>query len=366
MTKTNIHGGDLELIARKYNIKQEELINFGGNVNPLGISKSIKNAIIENIDCLCRYPDISYLSLRKSISNYIKTDPEYIIPGNGATELISLFIKTVSPKSAIIIAPSYSEYEKCVKINNGNVIYFPLKEENNFNLNIDEFISFIPENTDMIILCNPNNPTGTAINMSNMEIILNHCLKNNIYIMTDETYIEFTDPIENLSSVPLVSKYKNLFVVRGTAKFFAAPGLRLGYGICSNKKIIDAINSKKDPWSVNILASVAGKVMFSDNAYIDETKKIISEERKKIINNLKSWKHIKVFESKANFVLLKMLDTSITSNKVFEKMLLEKMIIRDASDFACLEGNYLRFCFLMPEQNEALINHLKAIVNNDK
>ena len=191
MSIINAHGGDLELIERKYNIPKNELINFSGNVNPLGISEHIKKSIIKNVDCICQYPDVSYLSLRKNISDYTNVNYEYIIPGNGATELISLFIKTISPKSSIIISPSYSEYEREIKLNNGTVSLYPLKEKDSFILNVEDFISFIPNDTNMIILCNPNNPTGTAVCVSDMEILLRYCLKKNIYVMIDETYMEF-------------------------------------------------------------------------------------------------------------------------------------------------------------------------------
>jgi len=362
MTEINQHGGDLDLIGRKYNIPKEELINFSGNVNPLGIPDSIKNAIIDNINCISGYPDIDYISLRQSISSYTNVNIENIIPGNGATELISLFIKTISPKQALIISPSYSEYEREVKLNKGNTILYPLKEDNNFTLDIDELILSIPKNTDMIILCNPNNPTGTATNIFKLETLLKHCLSEKIYVMIDETYIEFTDTDKNISAVSLVSLYKNLFIVRGTAKFFAAPGLRLGYGLCSNSEIISKINSQKDPWSVNIFASVAGEKMFKDIDYITKTKKLISEERKKIISELKKWKNIKTFETESNFILIKLLNNNITSNDIFKKLISQKMVIRDASDFPFLGNNYLRFCILLPTQNKTLLNTLKTII----
>ncbi len=364
MTETNQHGGDLDLIGRKYNIPKKELINFSGNVNPLGIPDSIKEAIIENINCISGYPDTDYISLRKSISSYTNVDIENIIPGNGATELISLFIKTISPKQALIISPSYSEYEREIKLNKGNTILYPLKEDNNFILNVDELISSVPKNTDMIILCNPNNPTGTAMDILQLETLLKHCLNKKIYVMIDETYIEFTDPNKKISAVSLVSSYKNLFIIRGTAKFFSAPGLRLGYGLCSNNKLINKINSQKDPWSVNIFAAIAGEKMFKDIDYITKTKKLISEERKKIISELKKWKNIKAFETESNFVLIKLLNNNTTSDDIFKKLISQKIVIRDASDFPFLGNNYLRFCILLPNQNEMLLNTLKTIIEN--
>ena len=115
-------------------------------------------------------------------------------------------------------------------------------------------------------------------------------------------------------------------------------------------------------WSVNIFATVAGEVMFNDIEYIEKTKKLIADERKKILAELKTWKNIKTFDTESNFILIKILDKEITSNSVFKKLIAEKMIIRDASNFVFLGNSYLRFCILLPEQNEKLLSHLKTII----
>ena len=211
-------------------------------------------------------------------------------------------------------------------------------------------------------MCNPNNPTGTAITVCQLEEILAHCKKNNTAVMVDETYIEFSDNLKEICAIPLTSKYDNLFVIRGTAKFFAAPGLRLGYGISSSKAFHEMLSKNQNPWSVNILAAFAGERMFSDKEFNEKTWKLITSERRKALDEFKTWKNIKAYESSANFILLKLLTDKTNAAEIFEKMIMKKMLIRDAASFTFLDESYLRFCILSPEHNKMLIDELKKIV----
>ncbi len=171
------HGGDLDQIERTYKIPKEKILDFSGNINPLGFPESVKNDLSKNLDIICTYPDKRYIALKQSISKYTGANPEYIAVGNGSTELISTFIKTVNAKKVLILAPSYSEYEREVSIIKSKVIYFPLKEKENFIINIDELIEKLTDDIGLFIACNPNNPTGTAITSKQMEEILIHCKK---------------------------------------------------------------------------------------------------------------------------------------------------------------------------------------------
>ena len=180
--------------------------------------------------------------------------------------------------------------------------------------------------------------------------------------MIDETYIEFSDSIENICSIPLAEKYDNLFVIRGISKFFAAPGLRLGYGITSSEAFHKLLALNQDPWSVNILASYAGELIFTDKEFIENTKTLISKERIKAFTELKSWKNVRVYESSSNFILVKLLTNKITASEIFEHMVRKKMVIRDASSFTYLDESFLRFCILSPEENKKLLEELKILV----
>lgn len=360
-TLTHMHGGDLDAIERAFGISKNEISDFSGNINPLGFPKKASDKLAENISMVCQYPDKSYYALKESISRYTGADPKNIVVGNGSTELISTFIKSVNAEKTIIMGPAYSEYENAVKIIGSDYEYFELKESDGFELNINQLLTALNENVGLFIACNPNNPTGTAITIQNMEVILIHCKKHGISVMVDETYIEFSDNLENICSIPLAEKYDNLFIIRGISKFFAAPGLRLGYGITSSKRFHELLAENQDPWSVNILASYAGEQIFTDTNFINSTKHLISSERERIFKEISSWKHVKIYKSASNFMLIKLL-SDIKASDIFEYMVKRKMVIRDASSFTFLDDSFLRFCILTPEENTNLLTSLKEII----
>lgn len=356
------HGGDLDAIQHAYGIPREEIIDFSGNINPLGFPKSAEKALAENLRIISTYPDKRYTALRKAISVYTGAAADHIVVGNGSTELISTFIQTIHAKHAIILGPAYSEYEREVSLSGGSFTYFPLEEKEHFSLNINALLEALTPDIGMLIVCNPNNPTGTAIRTEQMRKILAHCKKIGAAVMVDETYIEFSDILPEICSIPLVQEFDNLFVVRGTSKFFAAPGLRLGYGISSNQAFLERLKTNQDPWSVNSLAAFAGEKMFADTAFHQQTISLISGERQKAFRELSGWKNIKAYPSEANFILLRLLTGHVSAAELFESLIRQRMLIRDAASFTFLDESYLRFCILSPEQNAALLRELKRLV----
>ncbi len=352
--KDHFHGSDLEKIEKIYGIKKEDIISFSANVNPLGISTKLKEGIKEHIDCITTYPDREYASLRNCIAQYCGCEAESVIVGNGSTELISLFVKIENPKKALILGPTYSEYEREISLVGGKTIYYPLKEENDFLLDTKDFISKLTEDIDMVIICNPNNPTGTAISSADMRKILDACMACHIFVMVDETYVEFAEDVSKISAVGLTRTYGNIAILRGTSKFFAAPGLRLGYAICSNADLISEINKRKDPWTINSIAVVAGTLMFTDQEYINKTRGLITSERDRMYKLFEESSRFKPYKPEGNFMLLKILEDGLTSGELFDRCIKKGLMIRDCSTFPYLGENYIRFCFMNPSDNDKL------------
>ncbi len=360
-TQTNFHGSDLEKVEEKFGIKKDNIINFAANVNPLGISPKLRKSLAANINVIETYPDRDYTNLRQAIANYSKTSNDKIFVGNGSTELISIIIQIRKPKKACIIGPTYSEYEREVILGGGRCQYFPLKSKDFFKLDIDELAHFLTSDFDLLVICNPNNPTSTAINTSKMRKILDICKEKDILCMVDETYVEFVEDIDEISSASLTDYYNNLIVLRGISKFFAAPGLRLGYGICGNKDLIEEINRKKNPWSINSLAAIAGEIMFSDTQYINDTRRLIKNERERVFKTLSASKNLKLYEPSANFILVQIIKHGLTSTQTFEEAIKKGFMIRDCSTFPFLDDKFIRFCFMDPQSNTKLMKFLLGL-----
>lgn len=360
--KEHFHGSDLEKIEKIFGIKKEAITSFGANVNPLGISPMLRNNLASHIDAITSYPDREYTDLRNALSLYTGAAFSSIMVGNGSTELIGLFIQIQEPKNAILIAPTYSEYEREIRLTGGNCHYHFLKEENEFHIDTASLLADITEDIDLLIICNPNNPTSTIIGRDDMEKILEHCQTTGTFVIIDETYIEFAPDMENVTSIPLTNQYSNMVILRGISKFFAAPGLRLGYAICKNPKLYEQMSAIKNPWTINSLAGVAGEIMFSDHHYIQETKMFTNVEREYCKKQLDTIKSVKYYDSYSNFILVKILNENITSYDVFVHCIKKGLMIRDCADFAGLDEHYIRFCFMSHEKNKQLMEALKELL----
>ena len=360
--KQVFHGSDLEKIEAVYGIKKEEIISFSANVNPLGISTKLRRELTAHLDAITTYPDREYTALRAVMADYAGTHPDRIIVGNGSTELISLVIRVRQPRKAVIIGPSYSEYEREISLGGGDSIYYPLEEKKDFNLDIEAFCASLHDGLDLLVICNPNNPTSTAINNRDMRTILDACLKNGIFVMVDETYVEFAHRTEDITAVPLTASYSNLIVLRGTSKFFAAPGLRLGYAITGNNDLIRSINQRKNPWTANSLAEISGRIMLQDTDYIRATKDLINTERDRMTRALEELGTVRVYRAEGNFILFKILKEDVDADLLFDHCIRQKLMIRNCASFPFLSNRFVRFCLMNPEDNDRLMKAFREVL----
>ena len=267
-------------------------------------------------------------------------------------------IETLSPKHTLILGPTYSEYSRELSFSGSTQEYYHLREEENFHLDVDDLCRTLKDGYDFLILCNPNNPTSSAILKEDMERLLTFCSEHNIFVMIDETYVEFAPDISAVTTVPFTRKYSSLMVLRGVSKFFAAPGIRFGYGITGNAEFLRKMKEKQIPWSLNSIGAFAGEEMFKDQEYISRTRELILSERERMYRAVSQMPGYKTYEPYANFLLVKITKDGITSYDVFERCIKAGLMIRDCSSFQCLDGEFIRFCIMMPEANTRLLHEL--------
>ena len=380
----DFHGGNIYKIFREKNIK--EILAYSSNINPYGIPESLKKKITENLEVLERYPDPDYVELREKLANLNKVNLSDIILGNGATEIIFLFMKVINPKKILIVSPTFGEYERAVKAteiprdivslscsgDNKNIEnkeieieYFELKESDDFKLNIGNLKNELEKKYDLLIICNPNNPTGKFLKLAQTEEILKECNKYDTKLFIDEAFIEFLADGMKESIINTEENKKNLFVTRAFTKFFAIPGLRLGYGMYFDKELEQKISEKKEPWSVNNIAEMAGLTVLDDTEYIEKTLKWITKEKIYMYEKLNEISGIKVYETEVNFITGK-IDEKLFSEGLNVKILREKMLeqgilIRDASNFKFLDERFFRLAIKDRASNDRVIKAMKEI-----
>lgn len=371
--KTDFHGGNIYKIFREKNI--DKILDYSSNINPYGVPENLKKEIFEKLFVLERYPDPDYIELREKIAEKNNLNIENIIVGNGATEIIFLFMKILSPKKVLIVSPTFGEYERAIKAStlandSLEINYFELKEAENFVLNIKNLETELENNYDLLILCNPNNPTGQFLKLKKLEEILKICEQKNTKLFVDEAFVEFVEDWENESIINSKENKENLFVIRAFTKFFAIPGLRLGYGICFNKNLLKKMLEKKEPWSVNNIADLAGQTVLDDENYIQKTKEWIKDQKKYMYENLNKIEGLRAYKTEVNFILLKiednLLEKGLDVKNLRKKMLEKGILIRDASNFIYLDKHYFRLAIKDKLNNEKVIETLTSILKNIK
>lgn len=349
------HGANVEMMAEAFNKNTENIIDFSSNINPK-VVPNLEEYIFEGLSKCKSYPDINYTKLRRNIGNYININPQYIIPGNGATEIIYLLMKNIKKRLAIL-NPTFSEYERGAKLNNLEIINFMLNKNDEFSVNLKEIEDNI-DRFDSLFICNPNNPNGKV---KNIEELLKIMIKNDKLLIVDETFMEFVYEEENYSLIKYVEKYKNIFILKAVTKFFGMPGLRLGYGVTSNKKLLDDIYRYKEPWTVNSFADTLSNYIFKDEEYINSSKEYYLNERAYMLNSLRKIEKIHVYDTDTNFILIRLKDIKAEQLKL--KLFKESnILIRNASNFIGLDENYIRIAIKSHEENQLILKELNKLL----
>ncbi len=343
----NKHGG-------YYGEEKSKVIDFSVNINPLGISKKVSKSLKNNIENIVRYPEIDGDSAKEDIANSLQFSKQNIILGNGAIELIYLFSRALKPKKTLIIQPTFNEYERAFKIVKSNIIYYNTSEKKDFEINIKDLLSKIDNNRpDVVVFCNPNNPTGNFLNSKELKPILDKIKSIDSYLFLDESFIHFTN---RLSFIDYVEKYP-IFIIRSMTKFYAVPGIRLGYGV-GNKNIINKLNNHKEPWAINSLALSIVPEILNDRDYVQKTMSWYNSEKEYMKEELAKIDGIKVYESFTNFFLCKLKD--MTSFNLKDRLLKKHNIyIRTCEDFCGLDNLFFRISIRTHVQNKHLIHSLK-------
>ena len=343
-------------------IEQYETVLYDANLNPLGIPASVKQSIANNISSIIKYPDIYYANLKTAISDYAETSLERIIMGNGSPDLLRLFMALLTPKKAMILVPSSTEYEKVIRAYGCEAVFYQLDEEQEYVLDVADLVKSLDASLDLLILGNPNNPTSKRISREDVASIAEACKSLDIFLLVDEMYVEFLDDYREVTAVPLTDEFSNLAVLRSVSKFFAVPGLRFAYAVMNNEELGQIIDLTTTKNNIATLSAIAGIDMLKDTDYIEKSRSVIHTERSLVYLAMRPCRTIKHFKPEANFMLMKLLKDDLNSSQVAEHCSLRGIMLRRCDDIRGLGDKYLRFCFMNPKQNDLMVNTILEIV----
>ena len=346
-----IHGGDALAFAREKKIDVGEVLDFSANINPYGIHPTIVRALQEEITHLVHYPDVRYQRLREDIAKKVKVQPQEVFLANGAAAMLYHCMQAMGrPVHALLPVPSFLEYERAVQAVEGSKISY-YEMDGDFQVK-EDILTQIDHNIDVFILCNPNNPTGKQVDAKLLDKIVKKCEQEEIVFILDECFLDFVLEGRRYSMTESLSK--NLVILGSFTKYYAIPGLRLGYAICKNAHLAERIEAVTPEWSVNHLAVKAGEVALEEvGNYLNLEE--IHKQREYLFRKLQNF-GFDVIPSTANFLLF------YSKDSLLDKKLQEKnILIRNCSNYRGLGVGWFRIAVRLPRENQKLIGAIEEI-----
>lgn len=355
-----VHGGDVYSAGSPLGY----WLDFSANINPLGLSERVKQAIVDNIEGLVHYPDPRGRALKQAISASYNLSERSVVLGNGAAELFYVYFHARRPGRVLLPVPSFSEYEKSARSAGAEIKYFYLQEQADFRLDFNRLQEAM-NGCGTVVLGNPNNPTGELLGREAVEAFVRAAGAVGIDVMVDESFLDFRWDRHLYSVADLAVKYDNLLVVSSLTKAFAIPGLRLGYGTAA-EELVKKLDFSKDTWNVNSLAQAAGVAALADVGYKNRTLDFINENVPAMYSELQKIKGLKVYKPSVNFVLLNLSGCGADSWQLAEKMKGRGVLIRDCSNYPGLDGRFVRLAVRGRHENELMLNVLRECLGDEK
>ncbi|PYS05114.1 MAG: hypothetical protein DMG16_00560 [Acidobacteria bacterium] len=341
------HGGRALAFARERNLDYRDILDFSANINPLGPSPIAVAALRECLHTAAVYPEEIPTRFAQCLSDQLCIPANKILPGNGATELIYFWLRTKRPQTATLIVPTFSEYRRALESSGTAIKVTTLRPDHHFRLPTIQPVG------DVVILTNPNNPTGAYVPPEPLLEWLEQ-ISVSTQILLDEAFIEFTG---QPSMVRYIEKFPNLWVLRSMTKFYAIPGLRLGYLVGQG---VPSLTQSREPWQVNNLAEIAGLTSLADLSYREASLQLVQRERIWLWKELHALAHVRAFPTAANFFFAGC-DSDRMLDELIATLAEERILIRDCRSVEGVDGPCFRFAIRKRAENIRLLNYLRRI-----
>lgn len=358
--KTSEHGGNIFAAGRDSGRRLHRLIDFSASINPLGPSTRAIAAIVSSFSLTAHYPDPDCTALREKLAARYGCLSEQVAIGNGSTELIHLLPRAFSIRRALIIGPTFSEYERAVRLSGGEVVRMNAKRTEDYRPPIAEALMYVRRNPtacDALILCHPNSPTGQAANREEALELVGTVSRRRGWAIVDETFVDYC---EERSMLPALTRVPRLIVLRSFTKFYALPALRIGY-LVGSAAAIRRIKPWQPPWSVSTLSQAAASASLDDTRYARESRAFMAFERPRLITRLKSLDGMIVYPSAANFLLVE-LPQPYTAGDIVGALRAQGVLIRDCSSVPGLNVRTVRVAVRTALQNDRLFAALRRLL----
>lgn len=343
------HGGDTLSYREAYG---RDPIDFSANLNPLGTPPAVQEAVRRSAALCAAYPDPFCRRLRHALAEHEGVAEESVLLGNGAADLIFRLAYALRPTRALLLAPTFSEYETALTAAGCSCSFYPLREEDGFRLTSD-FLFHLADGWDLVFLCNPNNPTGQPIPRDLLEEILLQCEKRGTLLAVDECFTSFLDEPDAYSLKPFLAEHPKLFLLGAFTKLYAMAGLRLGWCFCSDRVLLDEMERSAQPWSVSTPAQEAGLAALSETEFVRRSRELVRTQREWLRRELTAL-GMQVYGSHANYMFFRSPVADLG-----EMLKQDGILLRSCANYRALGPDYYRAAVRLPQENEALIRAMR-------
>ena len=348
------HGGRVYEAARCWGIDPDEVIDFSANINPLGPPAGVLAAIESSLAPvnLRAYPDTH--SFVRALADKHRLMPDEIVVGSGTASLMFAVLHSIVPKRVLVLGPAFGEYARACAAVNAEVTTWLLTESDGFTPNFASLVRAVKEHHfDLLILNSPHNPTGMLYPREELLTLVEAAQAHNVSVLLDEAFIDYAP---QASLVSLAATKPQLVVLRSLTKFYALPGLRVGYAVCS-ANLAAKIREQIDPWSVSTVALEAGRAALDEDEFGAESRRANAQARAEFANALRGV-GLQAFPSAANFLLAKL---PRGSGRDLEHWLeSERILIRRCDSFGGLGDAYIRLAIRTSRDNLRLASLIEA------
>lgn len=346
-----VHGGDWAGYRAEFGC---DALDFSANVSPLGLPAGVAAAITNALPTADRYPDPLCRELRAALAGAEGVPADWILCGNGAADLIFRLALAVRPRRALLPAPTFAEYEAALQTVGCAVQRVFLREENEFAVT-EEFIDAVTPETDIVFLCQPNNPTGQVTPPALVERLVRRCAECGAVLVVDECFLDFLPDRDAWTAKQLLRDTLQLIILKAFTKLYAMAGVRLGYALCGDATLLEKMRGAGQPWAVSSLAQAAGLAALQETAYAGAVRALIAEQRPRMAAGLRAL-GLRVMDGQANYLLFR------ATPDFGEKLRRRGAVVRSCANYPGLDAAWYRTAVRTAEENTRLLQIMGEIL----
>lgn len=350
MERMRVHGGDVYGVSEEMGIRIEDCVDFSANINPLGIPARVISAMEDAIARSIHYPDPECRVLGRALAEQLHVSPSAILCGNGGADILYRIVYAARPKKAVLPAPTFLAYGEALRQAGAEISYYRLDEGMEVR---EDILGMISDDTDILFLCTPNNPTGLLVSDEVLEAVIKRAGETGTRVVLDECFMDFVVEEKRRSMVGAAKTFKHLVIVKSFTKLYGIPGIRLGYGVSCDIPFLQRMREAGQTWPVNTVALAAGLAALREEQFAADTVEYVRRERVWLLEQLKNL-GLRVYDGQADYLLFR----ATGHTDLYEKLLADRIIIRRCCNYENLTAEHYRVAVKRHEENVALVRHL--------